>query len=272
MQAQFAEPAGVTPAPPPRIAEVWVSLDGRNGFILRGANPGDLTGGALTGLGDVNGDGVDDLAVSAPFASPDGKANAGRVYVVYGIRSECSSGERAVLPECSRTFPEVLELSTLDGNDGFVLNGAAVADLTGSNARVGDVNGDGVDDLFIGATGAQPTAKAYVVFGRGSRRAPAAREPRRRCRPSSRDSIPANFPAVVDLGELTSTEGLVIYGLLTGDVPGLLEYGSPVAGTGDVNFDGIEDMLVGSRLASPAGKTASGEAHVIYGACNLGAP
>ena len=51
------------------------------------------------------------------------------------------------------TFPASMNLSTLTGMDGFVLNGAGGDDRSGySVASAGDVNGDGIADLVIGAT------------------------------------------------------------------------------------------------------------------------
>ena len=63
-----------------------------------------------------------------------------------------------------------LELSALDGTNGFRLSGVAADDCSGfSVSTAGDVNGDGVDDLLIGAPGADPngdySGASYVVFG-----------------------------------------------------------------------------------------------------------
>jgi len=67
-------------------------------------------------------------------------------------------------------FTHPLELSTLDGTTGFALNGVAIFDRSGSSvASAGDVNGDGFDDVIIGAYGAEPngssSGSSYVVFG-----------------------------------------------------------------------------------------------------------
>lgn len=57
----------------------------------------------------------------------------------------------------------VLELSDLDGSNGVALNGVLARDRSGhAVSGLGDVNGDGVDDLLIGAPGA---STSYVVFG-----------------------------------------------------------------------------------------------------------
>ena len=70
------------------------------------------------------------------------------------------------------TFLASIDLSSLDGTNGFVLNGSAIDDNSGfSVSSAGDVNGDGIDDLIIGAPYADPTSEqtkagaSYVVFG-----------------------------------------------------------------------------------------------------------
>jgi Ca2+-binding RTX toxin-like protein len=72
-------------------------------------------------------------------------------------------------------FAANLNLSTLDGTTGFQINGVGSYDLSGvSVASAGDVNGDGIDDLIIGARGADPngdypySGASYVIFGRPS--------------------------------------------------------------------------------------------------------
>ena len=146
------------------------SLDGTSGFRLRGGAGGDQSGVSVASAGDVNGDGYDDLIVGAPSASNF----AGKAYVVFGKASG---------------FGADIDLSGLDGNNGFRLSGLTFANMAGrSVASAGDVNGDGYDDLIVGARdGASNntnTGASYVVFGKATgfcRRYP-ARHPRRQRR------------------------------------------------------------------------------------------
>jgi hypothetical protein len=82
------------------------ALDGSNGFVLNGVAAGDFSGVSVSAAGDVNGDGVDDLLIGAFLGSSSGAS-----YVVFGASGVGSSG--------------ILELSDLDGSNGFVLNGVA---------------------------------------------------------------------------------------------------------------------------------------------------
>ena len=106
--------------------------------------------------GDVNADGIDDLVIGAPQADPNG-TGSGASYVVFGRTGG---------------FDAAVEVSTLDGANGFALNGTTTGIHLGSAVSgLGDVNGDGVDDLLVGAVGAGSSAVAsywgasYVVFG-----------------------------------------------------------------------------------------------------------
>ena len=100
----------------------------------------------VTNIGDFNGDGLSDIAISVPQLG----FNPGKVYVVYG-RSD--------------GLPPVLDLGTLNGTNGFVISGKSQFDYFGYSVDGGDINGDGKSDLAIGAPLEGPGGVAYVIFG-----------------------------------------------------------------------------------------------------------
>ena len=207
------------------------ALDGTNGFTLTGIDAGDQSGRSVSSAGDVNGDGYDDLIIGANGADPGGDGNAGETYVIYGGASAPGTDG-------------VLDLSMLDGSNGFTLTGIDVDDYSGrSVSSAGDVNGDGYDDLIIGATYADPNGdgsagEAYVVYGGAS--APGT-------------------GGVLDLGALDGTNGFILSGIDAGD-----ESGRSVSSAGDVNGDGYDDLIIGAYRADPNGDN-SGETYIVYG-------
>ncbi|MFN4017796.1 MAG: M10 family metallopeptidase C-terminal domain-containing protein [Reyranella sp.] len=204
---------------PASIDLIW--LNGSNGFQLRGVRAADNSGASVASAGDVNGDGYDDLIVGAPRSYPDGRY-PGSSYVVFGKAHN------------SQPF---IELSDLNGTNGFRLIGAESGDLSGfSVASAGDINGDGFADLIVGAHQADPTGtgagSSYVVFGKAS-----------------------GFAATIDLSALDSTSGFRIDGADIYDMSGI-----SVASAGDVNGDGYDDLIVGSVNGG-----TGGESYVIFG-------
>src|SRR4028119_1424130 len=134
-------------------------LNGSNGFAINGIAAFDFSGFSVSSAGDVNGDGIDDLIIGAKYADPNGITNAGQSYVVFGSNSGFGAG---------------LNLSTLNGSNGFAINGIAAGDSSGNSvSSAGDVNGDGFDDVIIGAISADPNGinragQSYVLFGQAS--------------------------------------------------------------------------------------------------------
>ena len=116
---------------------------GNGGFKILGDNPNDFAGSSVSGLGDVNGDGRADFAVTAGdtayvvFGKPDGFS------VDLGNVAEGEAG-------------------------GFALTTAAGFNFS-SITNLGDINGDGISDMAVGMTGANNnTGMTYVVYGKPS--------------------------------------------------------------------------------------------------------
>ena len=203
------------------------ALNGVNGFVINGISDGDRCGYSVSSAGDINGDGLDDILIGAP-AGPNGRDSAGKTYVIFGNAQLGQSG--------------VFDLSTLNGVNGCVINGINPSDRSGfSVSGAGDINGDALGDILIGAPDADPngpgSGAAYVIFGR------------------------TYFEQAINVSTLyDGTHGFVIHGCHLND-----RNGAAVSDAGDINGDGLGDLLVGARLADPKGQNEAGETYVFFG-------
>lgn len=140
-----------TQTPFPSIFEIS-SLNGSNGFSITGTESAGAFGSSVTSAGDVNGDQVGDLLIGARYTNPNGVQGAGTVYAVFGS---------------NQGFSHPLSVSTLDGSNGFKINGeTANQEFGGVISTAGDLNADGVDDMIFGDP-AGIAGKSYVLYGKG---------------------------------------------------------------------------------------------------------
>ena len=154
--------------------------------------------------GDFNGDGLADVLVGA---TGYGSSQTGAAYVVFGKVGGIANG---------------LQLSTLDGVNGFKLIGVAAGGGLGRSVALTDINGDGFADLIAGAPYADihgtDSGAAYVLFGSATQ-------------------------ASADVSQLNGTNGFMLNGeAAIGGGRGLA--GFALDGAGDVNGDGFNDILI----------------------------
>ncbi len=188
---------------------------GIGGFRIVGENGGDAAGTALGTVGDLNGDGIAEILIGTPDSNAGG-SNSGAVYVVFG----------------KSTGSEVNLGAIAAGTGGFRITGAEQDDAGAAVAGLGDINGDGMADILVGAPRSNG---AYVVFGKSG-------------------------TAEVNLADVA----LGIGGFrIQAEAPGDLDQ-IAVAGGADLNRDGITDIVIGASGNGEGGENA-GAVYVVWG-------
>ncbi|MBK8983682.1 MAG: FG-GAP repeat protein [Ignavibacteria bacterium] len=178
------------------------AMDNTADVILTGAATGDYFGSSVSTAGDVNGDGYSDIVVGAKFNDAGGN-DAGTAYIYFGG-------------------------TAMDNTADVILTGAAAGDQFGySVSSAGDVNGDGYNDIVVGAlfNDAQGfnSGRAYIYFGGN---------------------------AMDNISDV----------ILTGEAPDDY-FGNSVSLAGDINGDGYSDVVVGA-YGNDAGGSLAGRAYL----------
>jgi hypothetical protein len=238
------------------LVHVWSGATGATLLTLHGEQAGDAFGFSVAGAGDVNGDGRADVLVGA-VANDAAGPNAGRAYVFSGA----------------------------DGSLLYSIDGDRAGDLFGSAADgTGDLNGDGVHDLLIGArnAGNAHDGRVYAYSGANGHRIWASAQDK-----AAKD---LGWFFVADVGDLDHDGTPDVYGgdftySVGGRNRGRVEIFSGADGSvlrswtgssanqgfgpgreaGDVNGDHVPDIAVGSYTSSDGAKGA-GKVEIFSGA------
>lgn len=255
------------------------------GFRIAGANGGDQSGSSVSGAGDVNGDGLADIIIGAAGASPGGNSFAGASFVVFG--------------KADNSQVDLAEMGTGLGPGGFRINGIDPFDASGQSvAGAGDVNADGFDDVIIGASRAGGQAgESYVVFGKADNTTvDLVNLGTGGFRINGADAFDSSGRSVSGAGDVNGDgradliigapgvndggASYVVFGKASSanvelsdlgnggfriDGFAFIQAGTSVSGAGDVNGDGLDDVLVGAPFADPDGRDYAGATYVVFG-------
>jgi len=234
------------------------NMDSNADVIFNGKAYLDELGWPVSTAGDVNGDGYDDVIIGATYDDST-YTDAGQVYLFYGGKNMDNVEDISFPPQSSDDhvmcgsyagdlnqdgYDDVIVSArngqyvfyggpNMDNSPDMVFSGIDYTSYVGAKCA-GDVNGDGYDDIIVGEpinhTGHDNACNAYIFYGGP---------------------------------DMDNESDIVLTGAAVRD-----EFGVIVAGAGDVNNDGYDDVIVGADHNNSAG-SHSGSAYVFFGGKNM---
>ncbi len=195
------------------------ALDGKNGFTVNGiGSPSWVSlGNSVSGIGDFNNDGISDFAIGQSYPQ---SGYVGQIYVIFGDKDG---------------FNPFFNLASLNGKNGFIINAISSGGNNYKVGRAGDVNGDKIPDLIIGAAFTNGGyGQSYIIYGKNK----------------------TGFDPQFNLADLNGVNGFTVSGIISNGWMGF-----SVNGIGDFNGNGVDEIAIGS----PESSNQAGQVYVIFG-------
>jgi hypothetical protein len=261
---QFAGAAYVILGGPVRPSEINLALTQAN-LSVYGTNPGDILGHSVA-VGDVNGDGIDDIIIGADRVDHAEMENVGAVYIFLGREDGAFFNQNV---RQSYQADVIIYGEYEDGRFGRAVSS-------------GDVTGNGIDDVLIGTYFASPdedrtrAGALYVIQGSSDWTAGQQTTIDLMTEQEAHLTIFGEYGGDESITTLSTRDAKSIHPLLEEEFyilqSGIGDRLGRTVATGNVNGTGPTDIIVGAYGADVDGRQDAGKTYVFYGSTDYQSP